>query len=414
MFKQIKRWYRIRKIKKICEYKKIRDEKIKGCKKIADSKMYFYYDETENFGKMRINLDKDFGYNKYPGSPVFMVGGIWCRDEITNDMAQELINTIKVKSGLNEIKFKNVFGKKSDFKEILKKRNLDYILDWLEKYDICFHFTEYNILFDITNDLYQMLPGEPLQDEKDVLKKLVYAYSKDIAILLDEFKYPNIKNDKIFWNKMIEIFALDKLLNQNNVHDKSFKALYNYYEKNIINRLKQKMESAAKEQVKRKKYDMEQGILTEDLCMAYFLPTIIFKNSNHYFDNENVIKEKLKSNIVYIDKKRLENYKFVNVFEGKKLISEEIKAVYICDWIIRMLHQIIQYLRGNGYEKLYPYLAQMGEEEKDRFIRLCKIIKKSKERNPFSFCFFDSSALSFRFEWFIDYKETLIKAQLFN
>ncbi len=102
----------------MCDYKKIRDEKIKGCKKIADSKMHFYYDETENFGKMRINLDKDLGYNKCPASPAFMVDGLWCRDEITNDMAQELINATKVKTGLNKVKFKNVFGKKCDLKGI--------------------------------------------------------------------------------------------------------------------------------------------------------------------------------------------------------------------------------------------------------------------------------------------------------
>ena len=56
----------------------------------------------------------------------------------------------------------------------------------------------------------------------------------------------------------------------------------------------------------------------------------------------------------------------------------------------------------------------MGKEEKDRFIRLCKIIKKSKERNPFSFCFFDSSAVSYRFEWSINFEEALIRAQLLN
>ncbi len=127
---------------------------------------------------------------------------------------------------------------------------MDYILDWLEKYDICFHFTEYNILFDITNDLYQILPGEPLPDEKDVLKKLVFAHSKDIAILLDEVKYPNIKNDNLFWKKMIKILALDKLLNQNNVQGRSIEDLCICYEKDIIGRLKQKMEAATKEQVK--------------------------------------------------------------------------------------------------------------------------------------------------------------------
>ena len=50
---------------------------------------------------------------------------------------------------------------------------------------------------------------------------------------------------------MIKILALDKLLNQNNVQGKSIENLCICYEKDIIGRLKQKMEAAAKEQVKR-------------------------------------------------------------------------------------------------------------------------------------------------------------------
>jgi len=411
MIKKIKAWYRN---KKMYDYKTIRNEKIRGYEKIADLSLFFYYDETENFGKMRINLNNEFGYNIRPDSPVFMVGGIWCRYEITNAIAQELIDMIKVKSGLNEIKFNNVFGRKHDIKGILKNGNLDIILDWLEKYDICFHFIEYNIWTDITNDLYQMLPGELLQEEKDVLKKLVFAHSKDIAILLDEVKYPNIIDNKMFWDKMVEILELDELSSMNNVQSKSIEDLCVFYEKKLINGLKQKMQAVTNGRVTSDKCNIEKGILTEDLSITYLLPTIIYKNSMHFFDNENVIKEKLEDDIVYIGKKRLANYKFVNVYENKKLISEEIKAVYICDWVIRILHQMLQYLRENGYEKLYPYLQQMTGKEKNRFIRLCKIIQKSKERNPFSFCFFDISSVPYRFDWLINFEETLIKAQLYN
>jgi len=117
MLNSIKSWYRIKKIRQICDYTKMRNKKIKGNEIIANSKLFFYYDETENFGRMYINLDNKTGYNKNPQSPVFMVGGIWSNNEIKNESAQELIDKIKVKGNPKEIKFKHVFGVKSNFEK---------------------------------------------------------------------------------------------------------------------------------------------------------------------------------------------------------------------------------------------------------------------------------------------------------
>ncbi|MGN1174745.1 MAG: hypothetical protein ACI4S1_04730 [Roseburia sp.] len=81
-----------RKLKKLCNYSKIRREKIKGHEKIANAKWYFYYDETENFGKFKVDTNKTSGFNKEPIESPFMLGGIWSKEEISNEIAKELIS----------------------------------------------------------------------------------------------------------------------------------------------------------------------------------------------------------------------------------------------------------------------------------------------------------------------------------
>ena len=58
--------------------------------------------------------------------------------------------------------------------------------------------------------------------------------------------------------------------------------------------------------------------------------------------------------------------------------------------------------------------AKQFDDEMNRFVRLCEIIRKSKEENPFAFCFFDDTAIVYRFEWLVNYKETIIRAGLYS
>jgi hypothetical protein len=411
---KIKRAYFKHKFVKECDLSKIRFEKIKGNEAVADSKLYFYYDETENYGKMRIELDKNYGFNNNPFSPVFMLGGIYSNYEISNDIADELINIIKVKGNPSDIKFHNVFGRKCNFQGILKSQNLNRILNWIDKNNIYLHFVENNILYDITNTIYSSLHGIPNLEEKDLLRKLILKHSLEFSQLLEEVKYPDITDFSYFWDKLEHIFSFEKIiLKTQNVL--SMESILDVFNQHVIQGLKNKISSASANNYKLiNNVSTEIGVLTDNLSIAYQLPLIIFKNSFHYFDNENVIKKILPETPIYIDRKQIQNYEFVNVVENKMYISKEVKAIYICDWIVRILHQAVHYLRENGYDNFYPYIRNMTKQELENFIQLCRIIEKSKKYNPFSFCFLDDSSVSYRFEWLIDYKETIMRASIYD
>lgn len=410
---KVRRLYNKYKFIKEFDLTKVREQKIDGNKKVADSKLYFYYDETENFGKMCVRADKKCGFNNEPFSPVFMLGGIFSNYEISNSIADELIQSIKIKGNPSDIKFSNVFGKKCGFENILKNENLKVILDWIDKYDIYLHFIEYNIFYDVTNTIYSSLRGVSSSDEKELLKKLIINNSKEFSNLLIETGFPNIKNMSYFWGKLKHIL-FDKIVYR--IADKTnIEYIINRYNKCVTEELKNKINIASSNNYKlRNNVSNQKGILTDNLSTAYELPLIIFKNSLHYFDNENVIKKFLSDTPIYIDRKRIKNYEFVNIVENKRLVSEEIKAVYICDWIVRILQQTIQYLRLNGYETFYPYIKKMTRKEYDNFTRLCNVIAKSKKNNPFSFCFMDEYSIPYRFNWLINYKETIMKASIFK
>lgn len=403
-----------RKLKRLCDCSKIRCEKIKGYEKIANARWHFYYDETENFGKFKVDTGKTGGFNKEPTESPFLLGGIWSKEEISNETAKELILKFERNTQEKDIKFKSIFGRKCSFDKIIRSKELDYILDWFEKYDVHVHFVEHHIMYDIVNDLYNALPGEQKPDEKDVFRKILMAYSVKLSNLLIKHKYPYVENQVAFWDELFTLIPFAKL-NNRKIEPKSIEQLVCLYEQDIIKRISDKLRMAIKLGSKVSAVSTNKvGVLTEDLCTRYQLPTIIFKNARHYFDNENVIKGLLTKSPVYIDGKLISNYCFVNVVDNKKLVSEEINAVYISDWVVRILQQIIQYLRCHGEEIFYPLVRSFSDDEMNRFVRLCEIIRKSKEENPFAFCFFDDTAIVYRFEWLVNYKETIIRAGLYS
>lgn len=111
----------------------------------------------------------------------------------------------------------------------------------MEKFDICFHFTEYNIFYDITNDLYEMLQEESKPDEIDLFRKIILAYSSEIAILLNEVGYSNIVEEKMFWSKLKEICSINKYISNEEIQIKNLDDLYKIYERDIFERLNIKL-----------------------------------------------------------------------------------------------------------------------------------------------------------------------------
>lgn len=404
-------------IKYRCEmdFTKQRKDLIKGYENIANSKWYFYYDETENFGKMRVDVTKESGYNNEPSSSPFMLGGLFCERKITDEMAQELINKISITTQAKDIKFRNVFAKNATLENVLGSTNLDYILDWLEKYNIFLHFSERNIMEDVYSVLFQSISDEDQILEKEYFRKLVIGKSREVAQTLHAFKYPHVVDTKRFWLKLYEVLSFEKFIHDDELPPRDFDHLSNMLQMEIIKAIEQKILKAADEGRKiRCPSSDATGTLTKNLLDMYLRPVIIFRKSWHYYDNENVIKDLLSKSPTYLHARKLKNYHFVNAYSNKILVSEEIKAVYICDWIIGIMREIVNYLRCQGYEKFYPYLVSLSKEEYTRFVRLCKILRKSREQNPFAFSFLDYEALTCRFEWLIDYEETLIRAHLYE
>ncbi|WP_026395917.1 hypothetical protein [Acetobacterium malicum] len=86
----------------------LRNKKIEGIEKIADSKYYFYYDETENFGKFRLDQCKHSGFNIEPDSSPFKLGGIYSKNEITNEISEELIKRLQINSKSHDLKFNQI------------------------------------------------------------------------------------------------------------------------------------------------------------------------------------------------------------------------------------------------------------------------------------------------------------------
>lgn len=407
-------WFRKKSIQRCYEYTNIRNQIIKGNKKEADRKLFFYYDETDNCRKMRININSETGFNNSISS-IFILGGIVSDKIVSTEKANELFGQLKINGKPAEIKYKTIFGRRSDFKNIMKSENLHIILKWLKENDLYVHFTEYSVIDNICNQIMESLScsKEINQLEKDILKCLIIKESFGFAKLLDELEYPQIQNYGLFWIKLKKLFNIDELTKKEHSIN-SVEGLTLLIQQESLKSLQRKIELAyeSKTRLASSYIPKEKGLILDNFGIVYQKPLIIFKNSMHYFDNETDIDKYLKDTPMFINGKFIKNYQFVNIKQPGELIVNENKVVYICDWIVRILQNTIQFLRNTSENKLYEYIQEMSKIEKDNFVNLCSLLRESMELNKFAFCFFDTWRLSARFEWLTEYEKTLILASI--
>ncbi|WP_156913346.1 hypothetical protein [Acetobacterium malicum] len=170
----------------------------------------------------------------------------------------------------------------------------------MEKYNVNIHFIEVNIFFEVTNALYALL-AEKNENELEIgiFRKLILSKSKEFANLIFRYKYPNISEYNNFWNELYTVLQFEKTnRNKNNIC--SIYELETCVEDELKKQSGNKILFASTKKQEDSLFSSEQGILTENLFPAYRIPTIIFYNSIHYFDNENVIKELFKKEIKII------------------------------------------------------------------------------------------------------------------
>ncbi|EFI68091.1 hypothetical protein BFZC1_14728 [Lysinibacillus fusiformis ZC1] len=116
------------------EVSKMRQKFIKNRnnKKELNIKRYFYYDETGNYRKFRLDSTKDNGFN-ISLTETLVLGGMVCENEISDSSFEELMSQIKLKNNPPEIKSRHIYGSGGNYFNQINNKNLNLILSWIEK-----------------------------------------------------------------------------------------------------------------------------------------------------------------------------------------------------------------------------------------------------------------------------------------
>ncbi|GHU44753.1 hypothetical protein FACS1894111_12510 [Clostridia bacterium] len=176
--------------------------KIQGIKPFTD-KYAFYYDETNNCRKFRLDAEKNDGVNNAESlTHDFILGGV-CFDVASTPQLNGIIDKIKPKQCNTEFKSAKHFPKVancSDFIQFLKCDSVVSLLDWLDENEkIYIHYICLNNLYMSLVDIVDSCEHSEYfnRELKVSLYNAVKTNQIEFLRILNQYNYPDIKNDDV-------------------------------------------------------------------------------------------------------------------------------------------------------------------------------------------------------------------------
>lgn len=339
---------------------------------INEPKKYkFYYDETNNYKKVRIRdngLNDDNAFLKN-----YVLGGIcFKKDEDKNIEINKLFNT-KLKKYLNgELKASRLFKDCNNFLECLSKNQITSILEWIA--ENCFiHYSSKNCLYyaiiDVVDSFFVDIPNLPITRKfLDIMKSqiyhLIFEFKDEFIKIANDINYPNIEE------KDVQKFCdwLIKLIDKVNKNDQA--------------NLELTRQIIAKNRDSKKLIFLqgnEEKTIVEEFYTLRQQRCIFFDESYHIFDNEQDDEKLMKKYPLTKDG--------VNVFKNYEFKdSKTDRFIQISDVISALLSRFFDFIDNNNPGEVSNALLVINETQRKNLKTLIKIINKSNEEESFFLC----------------------------
>lgn len=385
-------------------------------KKELNIKRYFYYDETGNYRKFRLDSTKDNGFN-ISLTETLVLGGMVCENEISDSSFEELMSQIKLKNNPPEIKSRHIYGSGGNYFNQINNKNLNLILSWIEKNKIFIHFTSHCAGFNICEQIINSIDNSGEEAKKLFKKKLLFELvckdEKGFSDILDRLNNSNKDKGEItgFWSNLIDWINFDKYLNNHLISKKielTAKSINDWILKINFTTMKDLYNdlcSAKKNCLKVEGVlSDEKGVIENDLAIFYQSPLIYFLHSKHMFDEEDFIKKIIEENPLSFKGKKIENYSFES--------SLKYIEIRICDWIVGILGRTINFLRQVNRDEMFKFIRSLNELQKSNIKLLGKLIEDSNRENPYYIRVTDEFGLVGKLEWITKFKEYEVRAYL--
>lgn len=328
-----------------------------------DSSFNFFYDETNNFRKSYVredDLNHHFNSN-------FVLGGILYLDEIAD--LQVLFDKLNLQKNIKDAKLKHIAT--GSFSNCLKSKKLNTYLEFLNENKIYVHIKSVNLLFYSIVDIVDsaIMNSEAASKLGFVfamqLKNDLYRIAKvefqSIVELFYRFEYPNIKKESIS-DFIYDLTALfDDYINKEEFHFG-------------LSSLKQILKESEKNGFLPFITDEEDYVLLKDFSDFYLNPLYLFKNSQHYFDNEDLIREILDGYTLKDNGENLDNYEFID--------SEESMSIQVSDIFVGLFGKYSSYVNSSDSEAIEQEISSLEEFQIKNLKLFLSLIKNSSDFNP--------------------------------
>ncbi len=330
----------------------------------------FFYDETNNLRKFYVK-EEDFNSSF---SSNFILGGLVFEKEIPD--LSELSRGLGLQKSTKDVKLKHLA--KGNFIDCLKSRKLHFFLKYLLDNNLCIHFTWLNILHwsiadivdsAIANSEIAMKTGRIM---KDKVRSDFYKFAKlelnAILKLFFKYKYPNIKKEDIvpFIDDLIFLF-------QGYLFDEEFHF--------GLESLRQVLKEARENRSMPFLESDDDFILIKDFSDFYLSPLFLFKNSKHFFDNEDSVKEIMNTTCLIDGTRKVSNYSFLD--------SKDSLVIQASDILVGIIGKLSNFLNSSSYKEVKMKMESLNDTQMKIFDIIVDLIDFAYQQNPGFLVMFD-------------------------
>lgn len=328
----------------------------------ADAVYTIYYDETNNIRRLHVRPD---GLNV--GHPdCFVVGGIAYRGQDRVIDLNGLRSILNVQKSANEIKLKHIA--KGDFPSLLKQKKLEGFLQWLLDEGLFVHFTVLDPLYwsivDVIDSIISEHGEHQLFNIHLELKNDLYTLLRDdLSVTVDLFRryaYPDVGQAM----RRAFIVELRGLLDQR----ADLLPHFNFMMLKGVLQIAERQDSLPFLE------DETPNVLIDGFGPFFVQRIFLFKNSEHIFDVEEVVKTSIAA-IKFVDgARKLTNYRFAD--------SKDEPGVQVSDVITGLLGKMFSFLNNTTASELTNMRTQLTVQQRNSLRLLEILLDRSLEENP--------------------------------
>lgn len=328
-----------------------------------DGRYIFYYDETNNPRKLYV---KETEFNS-PYRSNFVLGGLVFENQEIN--LDSLFSGLKLQSNVFDVKLRHLAS--GDFSECIKSNKLNYFLEYLYDNKILVHTRWVNFLYWSTVDIVDSfiansevamkVAGATHAMIKDALYQLAKEEIDSFIDLFYRYQYPNIKKENVvgFLEELESLFYPY-------IDDDEFHFGLEYL-RQILHESKRKQELPFIN-------NEEDHVLLKEFQHFYITPVGLFKNSQHIFDNEAAVRDKMNKLKIIDGEEEIRNYSFVD--------SAQHRPIQASDIYVGIMGKFTGFINSNSPEQIMSEMNSWSEMQLRNTQLLMRLMNSSADVNP--------------------------------